>query len=177
MISIEKATTTDSHLLTELAITIYKENYLYLWQEGGAVWYMDQYAYPEKKILLELSDPTLAYYVLKVGEEPVGYLKLLFTGEFSGYDSADTFEIERIYLLNKMKGQGLGRKLMVFAEDKAVAMGKKLVYLKAMDSSKEAIAFYLKMGYEIHSKLSLPMPTFSLMKEEYRGMVLLIKKM
>lgn len=177
MIIFEKARIDDSRVLTDLAIAIYKENYLYLWHEGGADWYMHSYAYSEEKLLLELSDPTIGYYLLRVGAEAVGYMKLLFTSKLSGYDTADAFEIERIYLLDKMKGKGLGKKMIAFAEEKAVSMGKKILFLKAMDSSKEAIAFYQKMGFEIDSKFSLPMPTFSLMKEEYRGMVLLTKKL
>jgi hypothetical protein len=42
-----------------------------------------------------------------------------------------------------------------------------------MDSSTRAIAFYEKLGYIICGSLQLPMPAFSLMKEEYRGMVIL----
>ena len=176
MILIENATIADATLLNDLAIAIYKENYLYLWHERGADWYMHEYAYPKEKLVLELSDPTIGYFLLKVGAEAVGYMKLLFTGKLSGYDTVDAFEIERIYLLDKMKGQGLGKMMMEFAENQAIEMGKKILFLKAMDSSKEAIAFYQKMGFEIDSKFSLPMPTFSLMKEEYRGMVLLTKK-
>lgn len=176
MIIIEKAGIADATLLTALAISIYKENYLYLWEEGGAEWYMHQYAYAKEKLVLELSDATIGYYILKVGVEPVGYLKLIFAGNLLGYDVTESFEIERIYLLDKMKGQGLGKKMLEFAENIAVEMGKKMLFLKAMDSSKDAIAFYLKMGFVIDSKFSLPMPTFSLMKEAFRGMVLLTKK-
>jgi hypothetical protein len=40
MITITQATISDSATLSKLAIARYQENYLYLWHEGGAEWYM-----------------------------------------------------------------------------------------------------------------------------------------
>ncbi len=176
MTTITQATISDSATLSKLAIKIYQENYLYLWHEGGADWYMHEYAYAEDKLREELSDQNIAYNIVQEDAEPVGYLKLVLAGKVSGYDPLDSLEIERIYLLNKMKGKGLGQRLMDHALDIARSMNKKVLFLKAMDSSKEAIKFYQKMGYEISDTFRLPIPTFSLMKEEYRGMVVLIKK-
>lgn len=175
MITITQATIVDSVTLSKLAIAIYQENYLYLWHEGGAEWYMHEYAYPENKIRQELSDQNIAYYIVKENAEPLGYLKLVLAGKIAGYEPSDSLEIERIYLLNKMKGRRLGKSLMDHALDIARSMNKKVLFLKAMDSSQDAIKFYQKMGYEISDTFSLPMPTFSLMKDEYRGMVVLIK--
>lgn len=175
MTTITQATISDSVTLSKLAIAIYQENYLYLWHDGGADWYMHEFAYSENKIREELSNQNNAYYILQENAEPIGYLKLVLAGKIVGYEPSDSLEIERIYLLNKMKGRGLGKRLMDHALDIARSMNKKILFLKAMDSSKEAIKFYQKMGYEISDTFSLPMPTFSLMKEEYRGMVVLIK--
>ena len=52
---------------------------------------------------------------------------------------------------------------------------KDVVFLKAMDSSDDAIAFYKTIGFEICGSFQLPMPTFEWMKEEYRVMVVLKK--
>lgn len=176
MITITQATISDSGTLSKLAVAIYQENYLYLWHEGGADWYMHEYAYAEDKIREELSDQNIGYYIVQEDAEPVGYLKLVLAGKMSGYDLTEALEIERIYLLHKMKGRGLGKRMMDLALDTARSMNKKILFLKAMDSSLGAINFYRKMGYEISDTFSLPMPTFSLMKETYRGMVVLIKK-
>ncbi len=175
MISLEKATHSDAAILSNLAKAIYQENYLHLWLPGGADWYMNQYAYPVHQIEKELADPNNAYYLLQDDQEPVGYLKLLLCSNLSGYDPADALEIERIYLLDKIKGSGLGKRMMQLAFDTALALNKKVIFLKAMDSSLEAIAFYQHQGYSICDTFSLPMPTFALMKESYRGMLILSK--
>lgn len=175
MINIEKANLADAAILSNLAKAIYQENYLHLWLPGGADWYMNQYAYSIHQIEKELADPNNAYYLLHDDQEPVGYLKLLLCSTLSGYDPADALEIERIYLLDNRKGSGLGKKMMQLAFDTALALNKKVIFLKAMDSSQEAISFYQQQGYSICDTFSLPMPTFTLMKESYRGMLILSK--
>lgn len=173
MITIEKATLSDAAILSHLAKAIYQENYMHLWLPGGADWYMNQYAYSIAQIELELADSNNAYYLLLEDLEPVGYLKLVLCSNLSGYDPADALEIERIYLLEKWKGRGLGKKMIQLAFDTALALDKKVIFLKAMDSSQEAIAFYQHQGYSVCDTFSLPMPTFALMKESYRGMLVL----
>jgi N-acetylglutamate synthase-like GNAT family acetyltransferase len=54
--------------------------------------------------------------------------------------------------------------------------GKKRLFLKAMDSATEAIAFYKRMGFRQKADFQLPMPTFQLMQEQFRGMVILQKE-
>jgi diamine N-acetyltransferase len=83
--------------------------------------------------------------------------------------------VERIYLHKAATGKGIGKKLMQLAQQKAQALKKEVVFLKAMDSSIDAIAFYTKPGYKICGTLQLPLPEFSLIKEGYRGMVILKK--
>lgn len=173
MIRLEKASLSDAPILSHLAKAIYQENYLHLWLPGGADWYMNQYAYSIPQIEQELADSNNAYFLLQYDQEPLGYLKLVLCSNLSGYDPADALEIERIYLLENRKGSGLGKKMMQLAFDTALALDKKVIFLKAMDSSQEAITFYQHQGYSICDTFSLPMPTFALMKESYRGMLIL----
>lgn len=175
MISFHQATFSDAQTLSDLAKAIYQENYLHLWLPGGADWYMHQYAYPVHQLEQELADSNNAYYLLLDNQEPVGYLKLLLNSNLTDYDPTDALEIERIYLLENWKGRGLGKKMMQLALDTAKALNKKVIFLKAMDSSQDAIAFYQHQGYRISGTFSLPMPTYQLMKESFRGMLILSK--
>jgi GNAT superfamily N-acetyltransferase len=135
MITIEKATLSDAAILSNLAKAIYQENYLHLWLPGGADWYMNQYAYPAHQMEQELADANNAYYLLLDDQEPVGYLKLVLSSNLAGYHPTDALEIERIYLLENRKGKCLGKKMMQLAMDTALALNKKVIFLKAMDSS------------------------------------------
>ena len=77
----------------------------------------------------------------------------------------DTFGI---YLTNEATGRKIGRKLMKFAIEQAIQQNKDYVWLKAMDSSQNAIRFYESLGFEICGTSRL---NFEQMKTEYLGMV------
>lgn len=159
--------------LSALAKAIYVEHYLHLWYPGGADWYMNEQAYPVEKLQAELSDPNnLHYIVYDEQKTPQGYLKLRIKATLSGQEEKDCLEIERIYLHQAATGKGVGRQLMELSERMARQYHKDIIFLKAMDSSQDAIGFYQRMGYRVCGKLVLP---FTQMKEVYRGMVILKK--
>jgi GNAT superfamily N-acetyltransferase len=159
--------------LSALAKAIYVEHYLHLWYPGGAEWYMEEQAYPEEKLRTELADPNNLHYIVYDEQgAPQGYLKLRINATLSGQKEKNCLEIERIYLHKAATGKGVGRQLMEFSETVARQHHKNLLFLKAMDSSQDAIGFYQCMGYTVCGKLVLP---FRQMKEVYRGMVILRK--
>ena len=173
MLTIKKASVHDAELLTNLSREIYKEYYLYLWHPGGAQWYMHEYAYAADKIKKDLSDSGIEYFIAFDEAVPAGYMKLVLSAVLPAYESKNAIEVERIYLHQNATGKGAGRQLMQLAMQRAKEMQKEIIFLKAMDSGKDAIAFYKKLGYTICGTMQLPMPTFSLMKEAYRGMLIL----
>jgi ribosomal protein S18 acetylase RimI-like enzyme len=173
--SIRQINTSHAAELSALAKAIYVEHYLHLWYPGGAEWYMNEQAYPEEKLQTELADPNnLHYIVYDEQDAPLGYLKLRITATLSGQEEKEGLEIERIYLHKAATGKGVGRQLMELSEIVARQHHKDMIFLKAMDSSLEAIGFYQRMGYTICGRLVLP---FAQMKEVYRGMVILQKKL
>ena len=159
--------------LLKLARDIYQEYYLHLWNPGGANWYMNEYAYEAGKIRKELADKNNSHFILYDEEKPMGYLKIRIDALLEGYEMQDCLEIERIYLHKSISGKGFGKKLMILSEEIAREHHKQIIFLKAMDTSYSVIAFYQSCGFSICGQLSLP---FLQMKEEYRGMVILQKK-
>ena len=177
MIQINKASLADTVILTELSRIIYQQHYLHLWHTGGAEWYMQEYAYNADKIEKELADNNIEYFIAAENGLNLGYLKIILNATFAGEETKEALEVERIYLHKNAMGKGLGKKLMELALHKAQELKKDFIFLKAMDSSLDAIEFYKKLGYVISGSLQLPMPVFSLMKKEYRGMVILKKEL
>lgn len=175
-IIIRQIDTTNAEELSALAKNIYQQYYLHLWHPGGADWYMNEYAYPVHKLRAELADQNNLHFIAYCNETAVGYLKLSLQPHTENFNS-DTFaELERIYIYKDFAGKGLGKKLMQTALDIAQQNNKKSIFLKAMDSAADAIAFYKKSGYQHVANFQLPMPTFQLMKEAFRGMIILSKK-
>lgn len=174
MITLYRASVADAEMLSTLAKDIYKEHYLHLWHAGGAEWYMNTNAYPVHKIESELINKNIEYLIAVENGNRLGYLKIVLTAELSSnHKHSNAMEVERIYLHKAAMGKGLGKKLMDFALEKARELKKEIIFLKAMDTSIEAIRFYNKLGYTIRGSMQLPLPEFSLMKEEYLGMVIL----
>ena len=167
-LQIKPITASSAAALSELAISIYKQHYLHLWNEGGADWYMYQYAYAIDVLTAELNDQNNQYYFVCENDIPFGYLKIKLSTELA----KNALEIERIYLNKTHIGIGFGKELMLFSESIAIAQKNNSLVLKAMDSSKDAIAFYLKLGFKIVASSTL---TFELMKPVFRGMVTLQK--
>jgi GNAT superfamily N-acetyltransferase len=170
MRSLIRAAGSDALALTTLARDIYKDHYLHLWHPGGADWYMEEYAYSLAGMEKDLEDPNVEYYISVEDGAYTGYLKLVLSSFLEGEEA---LEVERIYLYKNALGKGLGRQFMELAIQRAGELDRKTIYLKAMDSSDAAIAFYRKMGFEICGTLQLPLPDFLRMKKEFRGMVIM----
>ena len=116
----------------------------------------------------ELNDQNNQYYFVYENDIRIGYLKIKLSTKLA----SNALEIERIYLNETHIGKGIGKELMLFAESIAIAQKNNNLVLKAMDSSKDAIRFYEKMGFEIIARSTL---SFELMKPAFRGMVTLQK--
>ena len=175
MITIHKATISEAGIIVDLARNIYKEYYLYLWHSGGAKWYMEDYAYSLDKIKAELMNNNNEYFIASENGSEQGYMKINLNEQLAGFETLNALEVERIYVYKKAKGKQLGKQLMHTAMNRARELKKDIIFLRAMDSGTDAIEFYKKLGFEICGRLQLPLPAFHLMKEEYRGMLILKK--
>ncbi|ADB37832.1 GNAT family N-acetyltransferase [Spirosoma linguale] len=156
----------DASRLSEVAIRAYCDHYLHLWHDAGA-WYLARSFTPEA-LAQELLDENARFYLIHFDEEPIGFLKLNLLKPSPCEPSLNALELERIYLQKTATGKGIGTKIVQFVLGHARQMGRQVVWLKAMESSHDAIAFYERMGFVLcgTSKLS-----FEAMREEYRPMV------
>ena len=59
--------------------------------------------------------------------------------------------VQAVSLDDSLRGQGLGRQIMKMAEDEAVRRGCPRVFLETL--SFQALPFYEKLGYVVHSEL------------------------
>jgi len=169
-ISLKKITAEDAALLSQVAAKAYCDHYLHLWNEGGA-WYIEK-SFAVSNLEKELSDTNAWFFLVHYLKEAVGFLKLNIDAPLPGEEDNDALELERIYLTKAASGMGIGTFLANFCFEIAATKSKKFIWLKAMDSSIEAIRFYAKMGFEICGTAHLDFPQ---MKEEFRGMCIMKK--
>jgi diamine N-acetyltransferase len=160
----------DACLLSKVALKAYADHYLDLWYDGGK-WYMEKY-FSVEKLTTEINDNNALFYIAFFNHDPVGFLKLNLDATLEDFEVKSALELERIYLNKEATGKGIGKELIQLTESIAKDHNKDLIWLKAMDTSKGSISFYKKMGFKITATHRLKHP---LMKEELRGMVVMIK--
>ena len=164
-LKIEKISISEVGKFSEVATRAYFDHYRHLWYDEGE-WYAHK-CFNINQLTEELSDVKNEFFFAILDKNPVGFLKLRPKNQLAGQEG-NGFEIERIYLTNEATGRGVGRSLMEFAIEMAIQQDKDYVWLKAMDSSQNAIRFYESLGFEICGTSRLD---FEQMKTEYLGMV------
>ena len=160
-------TSKDLHTLQDIAINAYGDHYLYLWYDGGA-WYLEK-SFSEPVLKKELADSNAAFFLIHADEELVGFLKLNINQPIDEYTATEALELERIYLTKAASGKGIGREVVRFTIAFAAQHNKRIIWLKAMDSSR-SVDFYEQNGFRKTDTYTLD---FEQMKPEYRGMYVL----
>lgn len=95
-----------------------------------------------------LASPQRAYFIaLDDNDNIVGGIGL---AELDFMD--DTAELQKLYLIDAAKGQGLSYKLMELVEKAAINKGYKRMYLETHTNLKTAIHVYEKCGYKLIEK-------------------------
>ena len=169
-VTIVPITVADLHTLQDIALNAYGDHYLHLWNDGGA-WYIEK-SFSDAALKAELEDANAAFFLIYAANELVGFLKLNTNKEFENHCSEEALELERIYLTKAASGKGVGKQVMAFTEKFARERNKRVIWLKAMDSSHDAIRFYEQNGYTHCGTYRLD---FEAMKPEFRGMVVMKK--
>ncbi len=99
--------------------------------------------------LNHLSDYYLAkpderyYYILTDDDKLIGGVGL---ARFECFE--DCCELQKLYLADEAKGEGLSYKMMSIIEDKAKELGYKRMYLETHDNLAIAIHVYERCGYK-----------------------------
>lgn len=168
-IQLKRLDVADAALLSAIATNVYSEHYADTWQDNGE-WYLQTYL-SVSRLAKELQDANAWFFLVSYKQEAVGFLKLNIDKPLPGVQK-NSLELERIYLKKSASGNGIGTHLLHFAFEIAVQQNKELVWLKAMDTSPDAVRFYKKMGFEICGTHHVD---FIQKKEGMRGMYVMQK--
>jgi ribosomal protein S18 acetylase RimI-like enzyme len=101
----------------------------------------------ETRISMEIAEKNQIYFLCHFDSIPAGYATLrneIQPAELIGKRAA---EIERIYVLNEFKNNGIGRALIKKCAETAVQQGFERLWLGVWQENSPAIAFYEKNGF------------------------------
>lgn len=107
-----------------------------------------QNSYSSAQIATQLEQSNCAFYFIMKDGKVAGYMKLNFAdAQTEAYDG-DSVEIEKLYVLPAFKRQGLGRKLLDFAETTANQDHAEYLWLGVWSDNDKALAFYHEIGFK-----------------------------
>jgi ribosomal protein S18 acetylase RimI-like enzyme len=161
----------DAALLRAIAVQAYSDHYADTWYDNG-LWYMQTY-FSLTRLQEELAETNARFFLIYFNGTAVGFIKLNFDKPLSK-DGKDATELERIYLVKKVSGQGIGTYVLNFVFAFVREQNIKLIWLKVMDTNPGAIGFYKKMGFEICNTHQVD---FVQKKEGMRGMYIMQKSL
>jgi len=162
--------------IKHLGYQTYLPHYAHLWYNSeGIDWYLHK-CFNEAQLALDLANPEVSYYCIRVNGEDAGLLKLVKNKAPLGQNPQTCLYLEKIYFLKSYTGLGLGQKTMRWVFEKARQSQFEQVWLMAMDSSHKTIESYKKAGFSLLAPSRLDDIEFSRLKSELRGMVILAKK-
>jgi GNAT superfamily N-acetyltransferase len=102
---------------------------------------------------VESESPYFHAYIAYDGAEQVGYVFFFFT--YSTLLAKPTLFIEDIYVSEKNRRHGIGRKLLAFCAAEAKRRGCGRMDWNVLDWNSKAISFYQSCGATVHTEWSM----------------------
>ena len=96
-----------------------------------------------------LADPEKRTYII-LADDANRVIGGVGIAGFDGFD--DCAELQKLYLSDESKGKGLSPIMMKAAENKALELGYKRIYLETHTTLEAAICLYEKLGYKFIEK-------------------------
>lgn len=108
--------------------------------------YVDK-AFDRNEIGKQLEEENTSFYFVYVKNELAGYFKMNINNAQTDLKNQDAVELERIYVLNKFQGLGIGAWILEMAKNLASKTGKTFLWLGVWEENISAIKFYERNGF------------------------------
>lgn len=108
--------------------------------------YMD-IAFSKEQLKKELLNENASFYFVYNDKELVGYFKLNKKEAQTEPFGNTSFEIERIYVLDKFQGQQIGKKMLLHIFEIAKQENISFIWLGVWEKNTAAIRFYERHGF------------------------------
>ncbi len=137
--------------LQEIATRTFQQSFAASNSEANMKHYLEQH-FSVENLQSEILNPDSRFYFAMLAEKPIGYIKLN-TGQAQTVLPNDTgMEIERIYIEQAYKGNGIGNLFISKAIEKARGSRTAYLWLGVWEHNNPAIHFYEKNGFRIFSR-------------------------
>lgn len=145
MLNIRQATISDVGIISALGITTCYEAYFELDPSRDLADYCMNF-FSLEQIKTEMEDANSTFLIAEFDEKAVGYAKLREGKKIECMRGKNAIEIQRIYILEKMKGKRIGAELVNRCIEIGKEKGYEMLWLGVWEKNLKAIKFYEKIG-------------------------------
>lgn len=144
---IRQAGVSDFKIISALAITTFYEAYF---EQDASINLADYVmnSFSLEKIKNELEDKNSTFFIAEIDKKAVGYAKFREDSQVDCVKNENAVELQRIYILEKMKGKNVGKMLLQKCLDVAKIKGFETLWLGVWSQNFSAQKFYKKLGFE-----------------------------
>jgi len=150
-IKIVEASLKDLRKLQEIARRTFLESFAAVNTAENMQFYLDHH-FSEELLSAELMNPDSRFFFALDGAVTMGYLKINRGSAQTVLPNDHALEIERIYINQLYKGNGIGKIFVDKAVDLAGEYGAKYIWLGVWEHNVPARRFYEKNGFITFSK-------------------------
>lgn len=142
--------------LKAISLETFTQSFFHLNTRGNFVAYVSE-AFSEEILKQELSAPGTWFYFIYFQNQLAGYFKINFQASPGPETDMHSMELQRIYVLNKYQGSGIGSRALEFVLDMAKSANCKSIWLGVWEHNIKAIRFYenhgfIKPGFSIRNR-------------------------
>ena len=149
--TIRKASLADLEILMKLGTRTFIETFARENTEEDMRIYLDK-NFNEHVLASQLNNLESEFYLILVDKKEAGYMKLNVGSAQTELRDLAALEVERIYIINELHGNGLGKALLDCAYMRALQSRCTYMWLGVWEHNTQAIAFYEKNGFTIFDK-------------------------
>ena len=154
-VSVRKATAADVPLLSVLATVTFYEAYFEQDDPHDLANYLtENFSQDVIADALELPDST--FLIAFRGEQAVGYARLRQGEAHESIANKNAVELQRIYLVERVWGTGVGEILLEYCIAEAKRMGGEVLWLGVWEENRRGLSFYAKHGFKRVGTLTFP---------------------
>lgn len=144
-LKIRLAAAQDLALISALGITTCYEAYFELDPSRDLADYCVNF-YSLEQLKIELEDENSTYLIAELDERAIGFAKLREGKRIECLEGKNVIEVQRIYVLEKIKGKNVGKALMEKCAEIGKGKGYETIWLGVWDKNFAAQKFYEKIG-------------------------------
>lgn len=138
----------DAEVLSTLAAETFWDTYNGLIDHGD-IWSFIRMHFTPEKIRQDINTQSGVYIICEDAQKiPVAYARLSTDYQPPVLKGKKALEVNKIYVVARVKRKGVGNQLMNYITDYARRLDFTVLWLAVWEHNKAAIAFYTKMGYK-----------------------------